>query len=188
MTREHFPYMTDVAVEFVSTEDLIAQNPLDNTNNGSTCSFKVYDPGKDQLTRFAQPTSETLIAVTDPSAFEVGDQVEITLANGNIHTSTVVGIDDDMEWIQIAGGLPSATDTDARVRVLLGTEVTMDEFGTARIGSKEYGFRGTLAASHPVHVLDQEFNIEIKFVGAPGGGLDALDLICGVIKPRGECR
>jgi hypothetical protein len=63
----------------------------------------------------------------------------------------------------------------------------MPEFGTAVFGKRDYGFREVLAYDHVVQILDQEFNAEVTFVGAVAGGLNAFDIIYGVIKPRSEC-
>lgn len=187
--REKYPFQSDSVIEFVRPADVVAENALDNTGDGATCSFKVYDPAKDESLSAAEATSQTILSVVNTGIFEVADSVELTLDDGNIHSSTVAtgGIDTVAGTVTIDDALPSGAASGNRFRVIFGSEVTMTEFGTPVFGKTDYGFRGTLVDTQPVHILDQEFDIEVRFIGSPGGGLNLLDVLCGVIKPAKEC-
>lgn len=165
------------------------ENALDNTTDSATCSFKVYDPGKDELLTAAGANPDVILNVTNAGVFQVGDVIEVDLDDGTVHDAgAIVSLDAAAGTITVTTGLASAAAADKRVRVRLGGEITMSEYGTAKLGSWDFGFIGILPSDHPGLVIDQEIDIEISFVGDPGGGLDALDIICAVIKPLEDCR
>lgn len=185
--RQRFPFQSDVPIIFEAPEDAFNQNALDNSNDGATCSFKVFDPNRDEALSADEATGQTELSVTGAGVFEDGDTVEVSLDDGSTHATTVSSTDPSAGTITVADALPSAASEDARVRVRLGGEVAMTEYGTAKIGSRDYGFVGTLPDTHPGLTIGREIDVEIRFVGAPGGGLDALEVICGVVRPRAEC-
>ena len=187
--RQKYPFQSDSLLEYVAPADVTAENALDNTTDGATCSFKVYDPGTDEALSAVGASGQTVLSVVNPGAFAVGDLVELTQDDDTIHSSTVAtgGIDVAAGTVTIDDATTDAAATGNRFRVVFGTQVTMTEFGTAVFGKRDYGFRGTLSDTHPVQVLDQEFDIEIRFIGAVAGGLDVLSVLCGIIKPFEEC-
>ncbi len=187
--REKYPFQSDSVIEFVRPADVVAKNALDNTTDGATCSFKVYDPAKDESLSALEASGQTILSVVNTGVFEVGDSIELTQDDGTIHTSVVstAGIDTVNGTVTIDDATTDAAAAGNRMRVVFGTAITMTEFGTPVFGKTDYGFRGTLPDTHPVHILDQEFDIEVRFIGSAGGGLDLLDILCGVIKPAGEC-
>lgn len=187
MARQKIPYRTSVAIRYEHPVDDVAQNPLDNTNDGATCSFKVYDPSKSEVLSAAEASGQTVLSVTDAGVFAVGETVEVDLDAGGFHASSVSAVDPIAGTITIAAGLPSAAGAGRRVRVRLGSSVSMVEYGTAKLGRTDWGFVGTLASDFPGLYIDREIDIEISFVGAPGGGLDALAVICAVVSPVEDC-
>lgn len=187
--RKKYPFQSDSIIEFVAPTDVVAENALDNTGDGATCTFKVYDPAKDEALSALEAIGQTILSVVNPGAFAVGDLVELTQDDDTIHSSTIStgGIDVDAGTVTIDDATTVAAAADKRFRVVFGTQITMTEFGAAVFGKRDYGFRGTLPDTHPVQILDQEFDLEIRFVGAVGGGLDVLSVLCGIIKPSEEC-
>lgn len=186
--RQPYPYQSDTMISFVAPVDKANQNPLDNANDGATCSFKVYDPAKDEDLTAAAIATATSLNVSGAGLFVIGDSVELTLDDGALHASTVNAVDAAAGTVGIADQVPAPGATAGnRFRVVFGSSVTMTEYGTAALGSRDYGFRGTLADDHPVQILGQEFDVEIRFVGNPAGGLDRLDVLHGVIRPAVEC-
>lgn len=189
VAREKFPFQTDRLIEFVSPADLVTKNALDNANDSATCSFKVYDPAKDETLSAVEAIGQTTLSVNNAGVFVVGDSIELIQDDDTIHASTIDAVDPAAGTVNIADATTVAAAVGNRFRVIFGSSVTMVEFGTAKFGRTDppYGFRATLVDTHPVHILDQEFDVEVRFVGAPAGGLDKLDVICGVIKPDKEC-
>ena len=185
--RQKIPYQTTSVVELTAPTDTIAQEPLDNTDDGATCTFKVYDPAKDEAIAIDEASSQSILSVTDPAVFVVGDTAEVTQNDGTIHAAAISDVIPEDGTITLDDPLTVAADAGNRVRARLGDEITMTEFGTPALETLDWGFRGALASNHAGLDLDLEINIEISFVGDPGGGLDLLDLICGVIKPNCEC-
>ncbi len=188
MARTKIPFQSDVPIIFRAPIDIINQNALDNTNDGSTSTFKVYDPAKDEVMSVTEAAGQSILSVTNVGVFKKFDFVEVTLDDGTVHDAGFVNlIDPILGTITITIALASQASADSRVRVRLGTQVTMAEFGTAKIGRRDYGFIGTLRDDHPGLKIDLEINVEIRFVGAVVGGLDALEVLCLVVKPRADC-
>lgn len=185
--REKYPFESDSVIEFVAPTDVVNENPLDTSNDGATCSYKVYDPNKDENVTSNAAAAQNFVEVSNVSAFTNGDEVELEQDDDTLFVATVVGVDFQTSELALGTPLPVQSSVGSRVRRIFGTETPMAEFGTAVLGKRDYGFRATLPNDHPVQILDQEFDIEIRFVGSPTGGLDLLDTLCGVIKPRGEC-
>jgi hypothetical protein len=189
MARTKIPFQSDVPVIFRAPTDVVNQNALDNTNDGSTSTFKVYDMAKDEVLSADEAALQPILSVTNASAFKVGDSIEVDLDDGTVHSAGLVTfVDPVLGTITIQFTLASQASAGNRVRVRLGTQITMVEFGTAKIGRRDYGFIGILSDTHPGLEIDLEIDVEIRFVGAPGGGLDALEILCLVVKPRADCR
>lgn len=172
MARIAIPYQTDILVSFIAPTDEEGENPLDNTNDGATCSFKVYDPTKDEQLRETEPGAETVWAVTNAGVFQTGDTVECALDAGGVHADTIISVDPTANTITVTTGLASQASADARVRVRLGGEISMSEYGTAKLGRRDWGFRGTLPDDHPGLELGADIDLEMTLVG--GVGLNRL--------------
>ena len=187
--RQNIPYRTTVTVDLIAPTNTTAtpHDPLDNTDDGSTCTFKVYDPAKDETISNDEAIGQTVLSVTDAGNFVAADVVEVEQNDGTLLESTVASVDSTNATITLDDALTVAADAGSRVRVRLGDEITMSEFGTPVLEEIDWGFRGALASNHPGLDLQLEVDIEISFVGAVDGSLDRLDTICGVIKPSEEC-
>lgn len=182
--RVEIPFRSDRVVRFAHPTDVLAspQNPLDNSNDGATCSFKAFDAGKSEVLSQDEAALETVLSVTNPGSFEIGDVVEVDLDGGTSHDGgAVVAVSEDDGEITITNGLASSARAGSRVRALLGSEVPMAEYGTARLGTTDWGFQATLLGTHPAHAVGREVDLEITFVGAPGGGLTVVTVVKAVI-------
>ena len=84
MARLKLPYRTDVPIRFIAPEDVLNDNALDNTNDGSTCSFKVFDPGKDEKLSAAEAMSQVELSVTNAAVFEEFDELVADLRAGGL--------------------------------------------------------------------------------------------------------
>lgn len=189
MARRVIPYKTDVLVRYAHPTNVGVEpnEPLDNTDDGATASFKVFDPGKDEEISSDEASGQTTLSVTGSGLFQDGDLVEIDLDSGSVHSTSIASTDPSAGTIDVNDALPSQASAGRRVRVRLGGEITMSEYGTPKLGRTDWGFQGTLPGDHPGLEIGQEVDIEITFVGAPGGGLDALEVICGIVRPVDDC-
>jgi len=156
-----------------------------NDAGGGSASFKVYDPSKDELISADEAIGQTELSVSDVGVFDVGDSVEVTQNNGVILSSTVSAVDSTAGTITIADSLAVAADLGSRVRVIFGASVSMTEYGTANLNTRDWGYRGLFALSNPAHSDTRakdglEINIEISVDG--GSNRDSLDVICALIR------
>ena len=187
--RQKIPFKTDVLVQFDFPTDVAADTVKDATS-GATCSFKVFDADKDEVISIDEATGQTVLSVTNAAVFNIGDIVEVTQNGGIVITLTALtAVDATNNTITSATSLAVDADAGARVRRKVGsiTQTTMTGFGTSGLGEREWGFRGTLANDFAGSKLDLKIDVEISYIGAEAGGLDALDVQCGIIKPFSEC-
>lgn len=180
MSRELIPYKTSRVIKAKHPTDVENEDPLNNTDDGATCTFKVYDPDKDEQLSVTEVTSQTELSVTDAGKFETDDTVEIELDSGAFHSSNVDAVDAAAGTITIASGLPSQASIGKRVRRIFGSAVTMDEYGTPKLDTVDWGFRGTLLSTHVCQIPDQKIDIDITFDGDPGtpGQLVVVEKLC----------
>ncbi len=189
--REVFRFKSTRLIEAIAPTDVITDNALDNTGDGATCIFKVYDPGKNQELSAAEATGQSVLSVNDASVFVVADTVEILLDDATLHFTSIAtgGIDTVSipNTITVADVLPSAAAKGNAVRKLFSPAISMTEFGTPDTITRDWGFRGALPSNHASQIEDQEIDVEITFLGtgSPAGGLDVFEVICAVIKK--EC-
>jgi len=187
MARRVISYQSDAVIRLVAPTDVINDNPLDNTNDGATCTFKVYDPNIDESFSAVEASGQTEWSVTNAGLFSIGDIVEATETDGTILSGTLNAVDAAAGTITSDTALAVGAASGARVRVRLGAEITMSEYGTAALGTRDWGFQGTLSDTHPGLSIDKEIDIEIFFVGAVAGGLNLLKRICAIIKVIEDC-
>jgi hypothetical protein len=85
--RVIIPYKTSVPVELKHPTDVIAvpQDPLDNTDDGATCTFALMNPAKSEILSAAEAGGQTTLSVTNAGVFVAGDLVEIELDDGTTH-------------------------------------------------------------------------------------------------------
>lgn len=185
MARTKIPYQSDVVVRLVAPTDVVNQNPLDNTNDGATADFKVFDPDVDETFSAVEASGQTEWSVTNAGLFAIGDVVEATETDGSILVGTLTAVDASAGTITSDTALAVGAAAGARVRVRLGTQISMTEYGTAALGTRDWGFQGTLPDTHPGLDIDKEIDIEIEFDG--GAGLALLKRVCAVVKVIKEC-
>jgi hypothetical protein len=185
--RKKFPFKTSTTLEVVSPTAVVAKNPLDNTTDGATSEARAYDPAKDETLSGAEAIGQTVLSVNNAGVFVEDDIVELIQDDGTTHQSTVASVDTVAGTVTIDDVTTVAAAIGNRFRVRIGAVIAMSEYGTPVLGKRDWGFRGTLASTHAVQVLDREFNLEFLFVGNVAGGLDWLGVECGVIKPVAEC-
>jgi len=186
MARKKIAYKTDVVVRLEHPTDIVNAEPLDTTDDGATCSFKVFDANADEVLSADEAGAQTALSVTGVGVFKVGWLVEVDLASGAIHDFTISAVDPVAGTIT-GTALPSAAVAGARVRRRLGNAITMTEYGTPALGQTDWGFIGFLPKNHPGLAIGLEVDIEISFIGNVGGGLDALAVICAVVAPEADC-
>lgn len=191
MAREIIPRFTDKTVNSFAPidEDASPRNPLDNTTDGATCSFKVFDPAKDEVISVAEASGQTVLSVTNAGVFAVSDSVEVTLDNGTLFPSTISSIDtvSDPTTVTLADAITDTAAANNRIRVILGSSISMAEFGTPDLNTTDWGFRATLPDDHPAHLDPQsktgfDVNIEVTLIGGPG--LQKRDTICATISEQ----
>lgn len=188
MARVKIPYKTTTIVRVVAPRD-VSVNPhvVLNDAAGASSTFKVYDEAKDESFSAAEAAAQTIWSVTNAAAFKIGDVVEATETNGTILEGTLTGVDPTNGTITSDTALAVGAAEGARVRVRLGSQVSMTEYGTASLNDREWGYQGAILSTHAGLDLDTEVNIEISFKGAADNSLDQLRLICGEIKTVEEC-
>lgn len=186
MAREKLPFQTTVTVRFEHPTDEISvpRNPLDNTTDGATCTYRVYDGDVDEVLSTAEASGQTTLSMTNAASFKIGDQVALVLDDKTIHNSPINAVDPDAGTITIDDVTTDTAAAGNRVRVQLGVEVAMTEYGTAALGSITYGFQAALSDTHPGLLMDRNIDIERKFLSSSG---NALEVTCHVIKPKAEC-
>ena len=188
-TRTKIPYQSSATVRLIAPTDVVSSpnDPLDNSDDGASCSFKVYDPAKDQVLSADEASGQTVLSVTNAAAFKVGDVVEATQDNGVLASGTLSNVNPSAGTITSSGALAGDAAAGNRVRVRLGGEIDMDEYGTPKLGTRDWGFQGSLPSDHPGLVLELDIDIEIAFIGDVGGGLDLIENVCAVIKRKEDC-
>jgi hypothetical protein len=187
MARKKIPYQTDVAVLLEHPTDVFNADPLNFTDDGSTCSFKVFDPNADEVLSAAEAGGQVVLSVSGAGAFKVGHLLEVTLDSGILHDFTLSAVDPAAGTVTGSPALPTGAAAGNRVRRRLGSAVSMTQYGTPKLGETDWGFVGTLLRTHPGLVLGLEVDVEIYFVGAVGGGLDLLKVLCAVVSPVEDC-
>lgn len=176
-----------------SDETIFAIAPIDPENRvvlndaaGASCSFKVYDPSADESISVAEASGQSTLNVTNAGAFVVGYSAEVTLDDGTIHpASNVDEVDTVAGTITIADSITDSAAEGNRVRAIFGTSVTMNEFGTANIDTRDWGYKETLLNNHAAH-LDvrsrDELDIDVEVIMNGGVGLISTDVLCFTIK------
>ena len=113
--------------------------------------------------------------------------VEATESDGSILVGTLTTVDAAAGTITSDTALLVGGAVGGSVRVRLGGEVTMTEYGTASLSTRNWGYQGALLSTHAGLELDTQVSIEISFKGAVDNSLDVLRVICAEVKPVEEC-
>lgn len=187
MSRVVIPLDSAFVVELVAPVDTVNSNPLDFDNDEAAASFKAYDPGKDTV--LVSSIAATAVLPIDPAGqMSVGDILEVTENSGAITQGTIISISIANNTVTTDTTVTAAA-AGNRVRAVFGDsgaiQVAMTQYGTAKLGSLSYGFRGTLTWNHArMHKDNQNVDIEIRFIGSPlvGGPLNSLYVVCATVK------
>lgn len=188
MSRTYVPYRSSVAVELEHPTDVVAEprEPLSNADDGATCTFKIYDPAKDEQLSADEVGGQVILSVTGAGEFVVGDLVEVSLDDGSLHATDVVAVDGSAGTVEVTDALPSAAAEGSRIRVRLGSEVSMSDYGTPALETVDWGFRGFIDSDHSGLDLDLEVDVEI-YLRNSGGTLILLDVLYLTVKPNHLC-
>jgi len=186
MARELIKRFSDRQIRAVAPTNVQADPniPLDNAA-GASSFFNVYDPSEDEVLTVAIVGSVGVISVSNAGVFEIGDQLELTRDDGVTDVSATVGsIDVALGEITLVGTMLGPAAVGNRLRTIIGAQVTMFEFGTADLNTRDWGFQGLLPSTHPAHRdprAKTEFDIEIE-IRVSAGGFTAFDVICATIQ------
>lgn len=188
MARIIFPLKSSVIIRNKHPID-VNENIILNDAAGSSCTFKVYDPAKDEIISVDEASGQTIINVTNPGNFAVGDSVEIKTNDGTFDISDVASIQITNGTITMDVALTDAAAVGNRVRRIFGVAVPMTEYGTPKLDTLDWGYRGTLLSTHASQIKGQDIDIEINFVGdgAAPGTLNARETICATIQDVKDC-
>lgn len=174
-------YRNDYDIEYEAPIDNSTGDPLDNTNDGATCSFKVYNADKDSRLTLVV-ASGTIITVADVGLYQVGDIIEIELDSFDMYDcGAVIFIDVPNSKLTISNTIVGVASANRQVRVKLGSEIAMAEFGTPKVGKTNYGFRGVMPWDHPGLMLDMNVDIRMIFIAIPPSDGIAIGTICDTI-------
>jgi len=186
MARELIKRFSDRQIRAVAPTNVQADPnvPLNNAA-GASAFFNVYDPSEDEVLTVAIVGSVGVIDVSNVGVFEIGDLLELTRDDGTTDVSASIGsIDVALGQITLVGTLLGPAAVGRRLRTILGIQVTMSEFGTASLNTRDWGYEGLLADTHPAHNdprAKTEFDIEIE-IRVTAGGSRAFDVICATIQ------
>jgi hypothetical protein len=166
---------------FNYTTDL---NEVVNDASSGSASFKVYDISKDELILADEAIGQTELSVTNAGVFNENDSVEVTQNDESILASTVSSVDTTAGTITIADSLTVAADIGQRVRVIFGASISMTEFGTANLNTRNWGYIGILENTHVAHYdvrAKEGLNVDIE-VKVTNSVMTSTDIICATIK------
>jgi len=154
-----------------------------------SCKFKVYDPSRDEVISADEAAGQTELSVTNAGVFQENDMVEITQTGGSIYYVQVLSIDSVAGTITINSALDLGANAGARVRKVFGASISMTEYGTADLDTRNWGYKGSLLGNYVAHLdarakTGLDIDVEINFDG--GTSLEAFDVICATIK-QDEC-
>ena len=165
----------------------VEPNTVLNDAASASGSFKVYDTDKDEVISADEAVGQDELSVTNVGVFTVGETVEITQDDATLHTTTISSIDAAAGTITVADVLTVAAADGNRVRRIFGSEVTMDEYGTADLDTRTWGYQKTLSDTHASHLdvrAKTGLDIDIEIVVDGGAGIKGFEVICATIKQR----
>jgi hypothetical protein len=159
-------------------------NEVVNDASSGSASFKIYDPSKCEVILADEAIGQTELSVSNAGAFDENDAVEVTQNDESILASTVSSVDAVAGTITIADALTVAADLGQRVRVIFGASISMSEFGTADLNTRDWGYHGVIESTHSVHSDPRakeglEVDIEVKVTNSVR---NSTDIICATIK------
>ncbi len=169
-------------IRFVGPLDVGTQNPLDNTEDGATGSFTLYNDMADRFTTAVVLSGSAVIPIGNVDSFAVGDIAAIFIDPQTVFDSVILSIDSALNELTITAGVPSDAPAKTLVALKLGPVILMTEYGTPVVGSEAYGFQGTILGDHDDLRRGQQIRIEMTFEGtAEPGTLAARRIMRGFV-------
>ncbi|KKN52111.1 hypothetical protein LCGC14_0615850 [marine sediment metagenome] len=173
-----FPINKSRNIVWEKPVDRLTDNAIDFTNDGATCSFKVYSTNEESVL-IAVVSSGVTLSVADAGKFTIGEICEIEQDDSIMHDGgAITAIDTTANTVGITNAITATCGIDRRVRTRLGNSINMLEFGEAKIGSARYGFLGILAWNHPGLKVGKEIEIRKIFIF---GAIHITDSLCGIV-------
>lgn len=126
------------------------------TNTASTtgtCNASLYHDRKDTFTTAGFGTGVSVWPVYDASLFTVNiDTAVVERSDGTIHNGGLVTARDltpGANTITVTTALTSTNvEVKSRVMVQLGAVIVMSAYGTATVGTYDWGYRGVIQSDH----------------------------------------
>ncbi len=181
-------YREDTLIYFRGTIDETDGSAITVASGGSGVA-RLFDDRKDTWLRTAAGATQTNLQVEhtrgNGHGFEVGDNLRIELDSGAYHESDIVSIDHAARTITITAGLASQATVGKPVAVLLGSSITLSEFGTPvvpPVPKAPWGWRGLIADTHPDLEIGAVVRVEIELNG--GADLQARRRIIDTVEGR----
>lgn len=159
-------------------------NEVVNDAASGSGSFQIYDPSKDEIISVDEAAGQTELSVTNAGVFAVDEFVEITEDNLAIFVASITAVDAVAGTITVNSGLGVGAAAGKRVRrVYAAAHISMTEFGTANLNTRNWGYIGVLESTHAVHVdprtkTSMDVDIEVKITN---GTQISTDVICATI-------
>ncbi len=181
-------YREDTLIYFRGTIDETDGSAITVASGGSGIA-RLFDDRKDTFLRVNGGATQTNLSMEhtrgNGHGFEVGDILRIELDSGAYHESAIVSIDHEARKIVITAGLATQATGPKPVAVLLGSSITLNEFGTPTlppVPKAAWGWRGLIADDHAGLEIGLSVRVEIELNG--GAGLQARRRIIETVEGR----
>ena len=188
MARKLIQRYKDTLIRAVAPKNQgVDPNTVLNDAASASGSFKVYDTDKDEVISVDEASGQTVLNVTNVGVFTDGETVEITQDDATLITTTISNIDAVAGTITVADVLTDDCAAGNRVRRIFGSEITMDEYGTADLDTRDWGYEKTFSDTHPAHLDTRAktgLDIDIEIIVDGGAGIKGFDVICATIKQK----
>ncbi len=184
MSRQIIKRFNDETIFAVAPHDPESKT-LYNDANGTTATYKIYDPSMDESLAATEAIGQNVFSVTNPGSFIVGYTSELSLDDDTLHTSIITAVDPSTGEITVADVTLVAATLGNRIRVILGAQVSMAEYGTPKIDKRDWGYKALLVNDHVAHKdirarSGLDVNAEVIVVNSVDGR-KATDTLCYTI-------
>lgn len=163
---------------------LVEPNVVINDAAGGSASFKVYDPSRDEVLTAIEAIGQTVLSISNAGKFVIGDAIELTQDDDSIHATTISEIDTVAGTATIALATTVASAIGNRFRKIFGSKVTMTEYGTADLNTRNWGYQGALLSTHDTHKDSRAkdgLDVDVEII-VLGSSLVEQETICATIK------
>lgn len=178
MSSEKIPFRSDVLIRLVDPEDFgVDPDDSERLLDSGTATYKVFDPGVDEVTTLAIAGGVDVIPVSNPGAFASAVRIEIEQDDGTFQNTTLVSLDVEAGTITVDNVTTSTVAAGSRVRGAFTTgDVAMALYGDPVVGDKFWGYQGQLEDDGDHQVIGQE--IEAEMTLDAGAGLKIVKILC----------